>query len=95
MPENSREELNKASERSPGYLYIITFFIALVLLLWGLRNGGQEIKDIYSTAMTLCLSCIGLGEINFTILGWIGILFVVFMIVYLLFGGRNAQKNKI
>jgi hypothetical protein len=44
--------------------------------------------------MTFCLSCIGLGKINFAILGWIAILFVVFMIAYALFGGRNAKKTK-
>ncbi len=95
MPENSKEELVKTPERSSGYIYIIIFFVALALLLFGLRSGGQELKEIFATAMTLCLSCIGLGEINFTILGWIGILFVVFMIAYLLFGGRNARKIKI
>jgi len=95
MPTSDSENVFKAPERSPGYLYIIVFFVALALLLWGLRNGGQELKEIYSTAMTLCLSCIGLGRINFAILGWIAILFVVFMIAYALFGGRYGKKNKI
>lgn len=95
MPANNIEDVVKAPERSPGYLYIIVFLIALALLIWGLRDGGQELKEIYSTAMTLCLSCIGLGKINFTILGWIAILFVVFMIAYASFGGRNGKKNKI
>ena len=95
MPANNNVDKVKTPERSPGYLYIIVFFIALASLLFGLRNGGQELKEIYSTAMTLCLSCIGLGRINFAILGWIAILFVVFMIAYALFGGRYGKKNKI
>jgi len=94
MPENSKEVV-KAPEKSPGYIYLIALFVTLVLILWGLRSGGQELKEIFATAMTLCLSCIGLGRINFTILSWIAILFVVFMVAYALFGGKYAKKNKI
>jgi hypothetical protein len=68
--------------------------VAIFLLIYGLRGNGQELKDIYSTAMTLCLSCIGLGEINFMILGSIGVIFVLFMIAYFIFG-RRKHVNKI
>jgi len=76
-------------ERSPGFLYLIMLLISIFLLLYGLRFGDQELRDIFSTAMTLCLSCIGLGQINFLILGSIGAIFVLFMIAYWIFGRKK------
>lgn len=95
MPVNEKEEIVKTPERSPGYIYLIALIVGLALLIWGLRDGGQELKDIFATAMTLCLSCIGLGKVNFTILGYIAILFAVFMVAYALFGGKYGKKVKI
>jgi len=90
MDKNRKVESSGVSrERSPGFLYLIALLISIFLLLYGLRFGGQELRDIYSTAMTLCLSCIGLGQINFIILGSIGIVFVLFMIAYWLFGRKK------
>jgi len=42
----------------------------------------SQLPEIYGTAMTLCLSCIGLGEINFKILGSIAGLLVITLVVY-------------
>lgn len=90
MDKNRKVESSDVSkERSSGFLYLILLLVSIFLLLYGLRSGGQELGDIYSTAMTLCLSCIGLGQINFMILGSIAGVFVLFMIAYWLFGRKK------
>lgn len=88
-------------DRSPGFLYLLVLFISIVIMLAGLglftTGGESQLPEIYSTALTLCLSCIGLGEINFKFLGMISIIFVATMVVYFLvvkvMGGKNGRKN--
>jgi hypothetical protein len=102
MPDKKNGEVVK--DRSPGILYLIVLFVSILIMLSGLgvlnRFGlavESQLPEIYSTALTLCLSCIGLGEINFKILGLIAIAFVVTMILYFIvvkvIGGRNGRKN--
>lgn len=98
MPEQKSVEGLK--DRSPGFLYLIVLFVSILIMLsgMGLMKGIEsQLPEIYSTALTLCLSCIGLGEINFQILGMIALLFVVTMVLYFLIvkviGGRNGRKN--
>jgi hypothetical protein len=87
-------------DRSPGFLYLIVLLISILIMLSGMgfmKGIESQLPEIYSTALTLCLSCIGLGEINFQILGRIALLFVATMILYFLvvkvIGGRNGRKN--
>ena len=102
MPDQKSVDVLK--DRSPGYLYLIVLFISIIFMLSGMGVFSQfgfmvesQLPEIYSTALTLCLSCIGLGEINFQILGWIAVLFVVtlclYFIVVKLIGGKNGRKN--
>jgi maltodextrin utilization protein YvdJ len=102
MPDQKSAEGLK--DRSPGILYLIVLFVSLMIMLSGLgvlnRFGltvESQLTEIYSTALTLCLSCIGLGEINFQILGLIVIAFVITMILYFIvvkvIGGKNGRKN--
>lgn len=102
MPDQKSGEVLK--DRSPGILYLIVLFVSILIMLSGMGLLNQfglavesQLPEIYSTALTLCLSCIGLGEINFTILGRIAILFVITMILYFIvvkvIGGRNGRKN--
>lgn len=98
MPEQKSVEGLK--DRSPGVLYLIVLFISILIMLSGMGLLGKmesQLPEIYSTALTLCLSCIGLGEINFQILGMIALLFVATMLLYLVvvkwIGGRNGRKN--
>ena len=87
-------------DRSPGFLYLIVLLISILIMLSGMgfmKGIESQLPEIYSTALTLCLSCIGLGEINFQILGMIALLFVATMVLYFLvvkvIGGRNGRKN--
>lgn len=98
MPEQKSVEGLK--DRSPGVLYLIVLFISILIMLSGMGLLGKmesQLPEIYSTALTLCLSCIGLGEINFQILGMIALLFVATMVLYFfvvkVIGGRHGRKN--
>ena len=102
MPEEKKAE-SLLADRSPGFLYLIVLLLSIFLMLIGLGVFEKvgipivtQLPEIYSTALTLCLSCIGLGEINFTFLGMIAGLFVVTMIIYFVYtriGGKNGRKN--
>jgi hypothetical protein len=102
MPDQKSGEVLK--DRSPGFLYLVVLLVSILIMLSGMgvfsRFGlivETQLPEIYSTALTLCLSCIGLGEINFKILGLIAILFFITMILYFfvnkVIGGRNGRKN--
>ena len=77
------------NERSPGFLFWLVALVCIFLMLIGtgaLEQFGfsaeSQLPEIYGTAMTLCLSCIGLGEINFKILGSIAGILVITLVVY-------------
>lgn len=101
---SDQKSVESLKDRSPGILYLIVLLVSILLMLSGMgllnRFGlavETQLPEIYSTALTLCLSCIGLGEINFQFLGWIAALFVCTMILYFIvvkvIGGRNGRKN--
>ena len=103
MPDEKKTDLTIA-DRSPGFLYLIVLLFSVFLMLIGLgvfeKIGipvASQLSEIYSTALTLCLSCIGLGEINFMFLEMIAGLFVVTLIIYFVvvkwIGGKNGRKN--
>ncbi len=90
------------SERKSGSLFWVALLIGLVLMLIGsgtfqaLFSGDafkSQLMDIYSVAMTLCLSCIGLGQIKFGTLLDLAIIFAVFIIVYKLLEVKNVKKQ--
>ena len=77
------------TERSPGNLFWLVALVCIFLMLLGTGSlsgfgfsAESQLPEIYGTAMTLCLSCIGLGEINFKILGTIAGLLVITLVVY-------------
>lgn len=80
---------NARSERSPGVLFWLVALVCIFMMLIGTGSlskigfsAESQLPEIYGTAMTLCLSCIGLGEINFSILGSIAGLLVITIVVY-------------
>jgi len=92
---------NDSKEKKAGFLYLIVFFIGIVLTILGTglfeTSLGHFFKEqltaIYSTAMTLCLSCIGLGKIKFGTLLDLLIIFILFVLAYKLTEvRRNASK---
>jgi len=103
MPDEKKAEVTIA-DRSPGFLYLVVLLFSVFLMLIGMgvfeKIGipiASQLPEIYSTALTLCLSCIGLGEINFVFLAMIAGLFIVTLILYFvvvkLIGGKNGRKN--
>ena len=81
----SSKNENATREMKPGFWYLIAGLVAIFLMLLGsgvFTFYGSQLPEIYSTAMTLCLSCIGLGEINFTIFGTMVAAFAIFMLMY-------------
>jgi len=77
------------TERSPGYLFWLVALVCIFLMLLGTGSlsklgfsAESQLPEIYGTAMTLCLSCIGLGEINFKILGSIAGILVITLVLY-------------
>jgi hypothetical protein len=80
-------------EKSPGNWYLIVGLIAIFFMIIGstgiIPGVEGQLPEIYNTALTLCLSCIGLGQINFMILGSMFFAFIVFM---LLFGLTKHDK---
>ena len=77
------------TERSSGYLFWLVALVCIFLMLLGTGSlsklgfsAESQLPEIYGTAMTLCLSCIGLGEINFKILGSIAGMLVITLVVY-------------
>jgi len=99
MPDQKSNEVLK--DRNPGVLYLIVLLFSTFIMLSGLgvfsKSGESQLPEIYSTALTLCLSCIGLGEINFRFLWMITILFIATMLLYFVvvkvIGGKNGRKN--
>lgn len=80
------DQKTKQKERTPGIWYLVAGLIAICFMIIGtthiLPGVENQLPEIYNTALTLCLSCIGLGQINFMILGTMFFAFVVFMLLY-------------
>lgn len=91
------EKTIPGKERNPGIWYLIAGLVAIFFMLIGMGVfpffEGQ-LSEIYNTALTLCLSCIGLGEINMLILGTIAFTFVLFMLLYALTKHDKAGAKK-
>ncbi len=101
--EQEKNTTNPAkTERKSGSLFWIALLIGLVLILIGSGTfqsvfAGDafrsQLMDIYSVAMTLCLSCIGLGQIKFETLLDLSIILAAFIMVYKILEVRNAKKQ--
>lgn len=80
------DQKTTSKERSPGKWYLFAGLIAVFFMIVGttgiIPGVEGQLPEIYNTALTLCLSCIGLGQINFMILGSMFFAFVVFMLLY-------------
>jgi uncharacterized membrane protein len=80
------DQKTKQKERTPGIWYLVAGLIAICFMIIGTTHifpgVENQLPEIYNTALTLCLSCIGLGQINFMILGTMFFAFVVFMLLY-------------
>ena len=101
---SDQKSVESLKDRSPGILYLVVLCVSVLVMLSGMGLLNQfglaiesQLFEIYSTAMTMCLSCIGLGEINYKFLGMIPVLFLATMILYFIvvkvIGGRNGRKN--
>ena len=88
-------------EKKPGFLYLIVFIIGIIFVLVGAglfesvlgHAYESQLQSIFSTAMALCLSCIGLGKIKFGTLLDLSIYLAVFLAVYKLLELKNATKQ--
>jgi hypothetical protein len=81
-----KDQKIKPKERTPGVWYLIAGLVAICFMIIGSSNIFPGVENqlpvIYNTALTLCLSCIGLGQISFMILGSMFFAFLVFMLLY-------------
>jgi len=88
-------------EKKSGFLYVIVFLLGIIFVLVGAglfesllgHTYESQLQSIFSTAMALCLSCIGLGKIKFGTLLDLSIYLAVFLAVYKLLEVRNATKQ--
>ena len=88
-------------EKKPGVLYLLVFVVGIIFVLVGAglfesllgQAYESQLQSIFSTAMALCLSCIGLGKIKFGTLLDLSIYLAVFLAVYKLLEVKNATKQ--
>jgi hypothetical protein len=109
MPEldkKAQEQEGKATppvlqERKSGALYLVVFLLGIFMIVVGLgvfepifgSAFKSQLQSIYSTAMALCLSCIGLGKIKFGTLLDLSIFLALFLALYKLLEVRNVAKK--
>jgi len=89
------------TERSAGFLCWLAALVCIFLMLLGTGtlsklgfSAESQLPEIYGTALTLCLSCIGLGEINFKILGSIAGLLIIALVLYKIEASNYKEGKK-
>lgn len=89
------------TERSAGVLFWLAALVCIFLMLLGTGtlsklgfSAESQLPEIYGTALTLCLSCIGLGEINFKILGSIAGLLIITLVFYKIESSNYREGKK-